>query len=100
MANVGPNLAASIRVPRTHYMDYLKHPHEKTFSFKTIDTKPVEKAIDHDQLSTILLKITYYFQVNMASGLNILRTLLPQNWWIGSLNRLMMIINHWQFTWI
>jgi hypothetical protein len=34
MANVGPNLAASIGVPRTHYMDYLKHPHEKTFSLK------------------------------------------------------------------
>jgi hypothetical protein len=48
MANVGPNLAASIGVPRRHYMDYL-NPHEKTFSFKTIDTKTVEKAIDQLQ---------------------------------------------------
>jgi hypothetical protein len=24
--------------------------------------------------------------------------LLPQNWWIGSLNRLMLIINHWQIS--
>jgi hypothetical protein len=65
MANVGPYLAASIGVPRTHYVDYLKHPHEKTFSFKTIDTKTVEKAIDQlqaksscgwDGMSTRLLK--------------------------------------------
>jgi hypothetical protein len=53
-------------------------------------SKVYEKIID--QLRHYFTQNNLLFSSQYGLGLNILWTLLPQNWWIGSLNRLILAV--------